>query len=147
VENLALTLIHSCRLHSSHTVSKQDFAYQCKPFKGQYWNNNKGTGLPFTAVCRCQYLALFQNNLFTMAQQSLVGQVLIIKDSRSHSDTWQSVGLLCKSDQPDAESSTWQHTTLKRDTLMSPVGFEPTISVADPRLRPRSNWNRTKIPL
>jgi hypothetical protein len=51
-----------------------------------------------------------------MAQQPLVGQGLfIIEASRSHSDTPPSVGLLWTSDQPDAESSTWQHTTLTRD--------------------------------
>jgi len=51
-----------------------------------------------------------------MARQPLVGQgLLIIEDSRSHSDTLPSVGLLWKSDQTDAETSTWQHTTLTRD--------------------------------
>ena len=51
-----------------------------------------------------------------MPQQPLVGQgLLIVEDSRSHSDTPHSVGLLWKSDQPDAEISTWQHTTLTTD--------------------------------
>jgi len=45
--------------------------------------------------------------LSTMAQQSPVGQgLLIIEDSRSHSDTPHSVGLLWTSDQSDAETST-----------------------------------------
>ena len=36
-----------------------------------------------------------------------VGQgLLIVEDSRSHSDTPHSVGLLLMSDQPDAETST-----------------------------------------
>jgi len=48
-----------------------------------------------------------------MGQQPLVGQgPLIIDGSRLHSDTAHSVGFLRKSDQPDAETSTWQHTTL-----------------------------------
>jgi len=47
-----------------------------------------------------------------MAQQSLVGQGLpVIEASRSHSDTPHSVGLLWASDQPDVETSTWQHST------------------------------------
>jgi hypothetical protein len=51
-----------------------------------------------------------------MAQQPLVGQgLLIIEASRSHSDTPHSVGLSWTSDQSDAETSTWQHTTPKRD--------------------------------
>jgi len=45
-----------------------------------------------------------------------VGQgLLIIEDSQSHSDIPHSVVLLWKSDQPHAETSTWQHTTLTRD--------------------------------
>jgi len=46
-------------------------------------------------------------HFITMAQQPQVGQgLLIIEDSRSHSDTPHSVGLLWTSDQPDAETST-----------------------------------------
>jgi len=50
-----------------------------------------------------------------MAQQPLVGQGLIIKTSRSHTDTPHSAGLLWTSDQVVAETSSWQHTTLTRD--------------------------------
>jgi len=50
-----------------------------------------------------------------MAQQPLVDQGLLIKEaSLPHSDTPHSVGILWTSDQPDAETCTWQHTTLKR---------------------------------
>jgi hypothetical protein len=46
-----------------------------------------------------------------------VGQgVLIVEDSWSHSDTTHSVGLLWTSNQTDAGTSTWQHTTLTTDT-------------------------------
>jgi hypothetical protein len=44
-----------------------------------------------------------------------VGLGLLYEASRSHSDTPHSVGLLCTSDQPDVETSTWQHTTLTTD--------------------------------
>jgi hypothetical protein len=51
-----------------------------------------------------------------IARQPPVGQGLLTVDaSRSHSDTPQSVGLLRSRDQPDAETSTWQHTTLTKD--------------------------------
>jgi len=72
-----------------------------------------------------------------MVQQPVVGQVLlIIEASRSHSDTSRSVALLWTSDQPDAETSTWQFTTLhKRQTAMLPVEFEPAI--------PRSEMSQT----
>ena len=53
---------------------------------------------------------------FSMAQQPLEGQgVLIIAASRSYSDTPQSVGLPWMSDQPDADTPTWQHTALTTD--------------------------------
>jgi len=51
-----------------------------------------------------------------MAQQLLVDQdLLVIKASRSHSDTPHSVGLFRTSDRPDAETSTWKHRALTRD--------------------------------
>jgi hypothetical protein len=62
-----------------------------------------------------------------MAKQPLLGQdLLIVEAARSHSTTSHSVGLLWRGDQPDAEISTWQHTTHKRQTPMLAVGFEPT---------------------
>ena len=57
-----------------------------------------------------------------MVQQPLVGQDLLIVDaSRSHSDTPQSTGVLQTSDQPDAETSTWEETTLARDRQTSTI--------------------------
>jgi len=45
-----------------------------------------------------------------------MGQGLFISEaSRTHSDTPHSVGLFRTSYKPDAETSTWQHTTLTRD--------------------------------
>jgi len=58
-----------------------------------------------------------------MALQSQMGLGhLIVEASRSHSDAPQSVGLLRTSDQPDTETSTLQHTTLKTDRH-APAGF------------------------
>jgi hypothetical protein len=69
-----------------------------------------------------------------MKQQPLVGQgPLIIEASRSHSDTPHSVGMLWKGNHPDAETSTWQHTTLTRDTSMAMEGLEPAFPASDPR--------------
>jgi len=65
-----------------------------------------------------------------MPQQPTVGQgLLIIEVSRSHSGTPQSVALLWKRVRHDAQTATWQHTTLTEDTAMPPVGFEPVITV------------------
>ena len=53
---------------------------------------------------------------FFMAQQPLLGQsLLIIEASRSHSDTSDSIGLLWRNDQSDAETSTGQNTTPTTD--------------------------------
>jgi hypothetical protein len=53
---------------------------------------------------------------FSIAQQPLLVQGLIIMQaSLSHSDTLHSVWLLWTSDQSDADTSTWQHTTLTRE--------------------------------
>ena len=41
--------------------------------------------------------------------------ILTVQASRSQSDTSQSVRLLRTGDQPNARTSTWQHTTLTRD--------------------------------
>jgi hypothetical protein len=62
-----------------------------------------------------------------------VGQgFLIIEDLLSHTDALQSVGLLWTSDQPDAETSTGQYTTLtRRQTSTPPPGFEHTIPVSE----------------
>jgi len=52
-----------------------------------------------------------------MAQHSRVGQRLLIIDAwLSHSlDTPHTMGIFWTRDQSDAETSTWQHTTLTRD--------------------------------
>ena len=41
---------------------------------------------------------------------------LVVEAVRTHSDTPRSVGLLCTSDQLDAETSTWQHTQHSQET-------------------------------
>jgi len=46
----------------------------------------------------------------------------------THNDAPHLVGLLWTGDQPVAETSTWQHTTLTTDP---PLGFEPTISAGE----------------
>jgi hypothetical protein len=80
---------------------------------------------------------------FLMAQHPLVGQgLLIIEVSRSHSDTSHSVGLLWTSDQPNAETSTSQHS---QEADIHAVGGIQTCNpsnrpAADPRLRRRSHW-------
>ena len=66
-----------------------------------------------------------------MARQPLVGQGLIIEaHDHTHLETPYSVRLLSTSDQPDTETSTWQHTILTRD-IHDPVGFEPEIPASE----------------
>ena len=83
-----------------------------------------------------------------MAQQPLLGEgILIVEASRSYSDTPNSVGLLLASDQSDAETSTWQHITLKTGKHLCPHGGirtrNPSMrATADPRLRTLGNWEQ-----
>ena len=82
-----------------------------------------------------------------MAQEPLmVGGLLIIKALRWHSNTPHSVGLLWTSDQPVAETSTWQQKTITRDRLHAPDGIRirnpSKRAAANPRLRPRGRWYR-----
>jgi hypothetical protein len=60
-------------------------------------------------------------------QPPVVQDFLIIEASQSHLDTPHSVGLLWTNDQPDEETSAWQHTTHKRETSVPSVRFEPAI--------------------
>jgi hypothetical protein len=68
------------------------------------------------------YVSLFIINIFfSVAHQPLLNQgLLIIEASWLHSDTPHSVQLLWTSGQPDAETSAWQHTTIKRDRHLCP---------------------------
>jgi len=52
----------------------------------------------------------------SLVQQPILNQgLLIVQTSHSHSGTPLLVGLLWTRDKTDAETSTWQHTTLTND--------------------------------
>jgi len=83
-----------------------------------------------------------------MAQQTLVGHCfLIIEASRSHSDAQHSVGLLWTSDRSVAEVSVPDkaHNTHKKETLLSPTGFETAIPATDRPLKLR-HIEKVKLP-
>jgi hypothetical protein len=71
--------------------------------------------------------------------------LLTVEVSKSHSDTARSVGRLWESDQPDTETSTWQHTTLTRNRHACRHPTNP--AAADRRLRPHSHWDRRLLQL
>ena len=90
----------------------------------------------------------FTTHFFPRAQHLLVGQgSLIFSTSRPHSNTAHSVGLLWTSDQPDAETSTWRHTTLTTDTQQCQTHNPSKRETAVPRLRPRGHLDRFPIAL
>ena len=67
-----------------------------------------------------------------MARQHPVDQALLIIDAwRSHANPPPLLGLLWTSDQPDAETSTWQHNTDKGQTSMTPAENGPAIPTSD----------------
>jgi hypothetical protein len=97
------------------------------------------------------YIVRKRLHCFLIAHQPQLGQCLLIMEgSLSHLDTSHSVGLLRMSDRPDAETSTWQYTTLTRDRLpclrrdSNPQSQQRV--AADPRLRPRDYWDRQRAP-
>jgi len=69
---------------------------------------------------RCALLIAAWKQAFREATAPVGQRLLIIEAARSHSDPRQSVGLLWTSDQPVAETSAWQHTTLTRDRQPCP---------------------------
>jgi hypothetical protein len=84
--------------------------------------------------------------IFT-ACQSPVGQgLLTVEVSSSHSGSSHSVGLLWTSDRPFSETSTSQHTTVRRDRHTFPGGIRirnpNKQAAADPHLRPRDHYGR-----
>ena len=62
----------------------------------------------------------------------------------THNDAPQSTGLLWTSDQLVAETSTWQHTTLKTDKHAGEIRTHSVSkrAAADLRLRPHRHWDR-----
>ena len=71
-----------------------------------------------------------------------------IEASLSHANTPQSVGILWTTDQPDAETSSWQHTTLITDIHGSRgirTRYPSKLEAADPRLWPRDKRDRSVV--
>jgi hypothetical protein len=80
-----------------------------------------------------------------LLQQLPLGNGLFIIEASQHSDTPHSVGLLWKSDRPDAETSLPDNTQHPQETDVHDREGIRTRNpskgkAADPRLRPRSHW-------
>jgi len=71
-----------------------------------YWGSSRGLIL----LTNVRYFFFYHG-----ATTEVVQGLLIIEDSWSHSHTPHSVGHHWTSDQLDAETSTWQHTTLAKE--------------------------------
>jgi len=69
----------------------------------------------------------------------------VLHNHTQHSDTPHSVGLLWTSDQPDAETSSWQHTSNIHDLGRIRTHDLSKRAVVDPRLRPRGHWDHFPI--
>ena len=84
---------------------------------------------------------MFLNWLTLRVLMSYIYGAPILDVSRSHNDAPQSVGLLWTSDQPVAETSTWQHTTLTTDKYSYPRwDLNPRSQQASGR-RPLACWD------
>ena len=71
---------------------------------------------PAGAACRLFALPINKYRFVFPKHNSL----LIIQTTWSHSDTPHTLGILWTSDQPDAQTSTWQNTTFTRDRQPCP---------------------------
>ena len=83
-----------------------------------------------------------QRSFFHTSTALVVLGILIVKVSRSHSDTPRSVRFLCKSDRPIVKTYTGKHTTQATD-IYGPGGIRTRNpskrATADPRLELRMN--------
>jgi hypothetical protein len=106
--NLLVTL----QRHNRYTICEHT-SFRNSLFYVDVLKSHVGGG----GVICCELGDIPTSIFFPMARQPLGGLgLLIIEVSWSHtSDTPHSVGLLWTSDQPVAETSTWQLTTLTRD--------------------------------
>ena len=125
-----------CSLLSWPNASKQ----HCIKNRGPaYWQDSRLTTARDAILCFW--------GLFWGVQQPPVGHGFPIREvSRTHNDTPQSVGLLWMSDQPGAETSTWQHKH-SQQTDIHDLGGIRTHNLnrrvaADLRLRPRGRRER-----
>jgi len=82
--------------------------------------------------CSVKYY-VYSNTSFLLGWQPLVGHgILIIQSSRSHSNKSHSAGPLWTSNQPFAQTCTWQHTTLTRGRPPCPRGgFKLAFSICE----------------
>jgi len=94
------------------TSSDVNFGYSGKEMPYRFWE----TCSLHNFTIRIGAAGYYKTFFLPWRNSPLVGQgLLIIEGSWSHSDTPQSIVLLWTSDQPDAETSTWQHTLLPTD--------------------------------
>ena len=128
-----IMLLHACTLHACLCKSVQLAVMFAWLSIAQY-------------IINCKFIAIFITYLiFCYDSIVLVGLgFLIVEVSRSHSDTPQYVGLFWTSDQPIAETTTWQHTTAWRDRHpMNPSGFE--LAIPESRRRQINASDRVAI--
>jgi hypothetical protein len=93
-------------------------------------------------ICTLQVILIHLHPSIT--QQPFAGQCTFnVVASRSHSNTPYFVGLFKTSDQPDEETSTWQHTTLTRDKHTCPHQDSNQQSQLTSDRSPRGQRDRT----
>jgi hypothetical protein len=130
------------RLWPTHS-SNQQIQEDLSPLAiGEDFNWPRTTCIEYRSKSACGYTATPQTFIPRRNSPRWVRACSVSRlHDHSHLDTPHLVGLLWTSDQPDAETSTWQHTTLTRDRLPFPGGIRThnpsKRATANPRLRPR----------
>ena len=92
------------------------------------------------------YYRRHDNVILFLGATHLMGQgLLIIEASQSHLNAPHSVGILWTSDQPDAETTSLQHTTFAKYRHLCPDGIRNcnlSYRAEIRRLRHRGHWDR-----
>ena len=119
------------------------------------WFKNMLNNFALTLMSRARFDARYLSSsylqdLLSMTQQPLVCHALLaIEASRLHSDTAHTVRLLWTGDQPNAQTSTWQHKHSKETDLHALGGIRtrnPSKRAdAELRLRRRGLWGQLFI--
>jgi hypothetical protein len=110
-------------------------------------------GVDLTGLCNASLKQVEENCiLFFSCGASTRFQIMVLTygASRSQPYTPHLVELVWTSDQPDAEASPDNTQHSQETNIHASLGFEPTISnraAADPRLRPRGQWDRRNYSL
>ena len=139
-----LIISHSLLRIRSFVIDDMHFKYWQRPLT----NNKKKR----KHICTDFYIRSKSSFWFSWHDSPQRARTSSLSRLHDHTQTYiHSAGLLSMSDQPDAETPTWQHTTLTRTEMHASGGIRTrnpsNRAAADPRLRACGHWDGQPIKL